>query len=92
MTRVIWTIDAYGGSRNDMVKVPIDVDEFRIGRTDAADFTVAKSDVSRSHAIISRRGDGLFLRDLGSTNGTRVNQELIKEHFFQNKTHNKFIV
>lgn len=77
MTRVIWTIDAYGGSRNDMVKVPIDVDEFRIGRTDAADFTIAKSDVSRSHAIISRRGDGLFLRDLGSTNGTHLNHERI---------------
>jgi pSer/pThr/pTyr-binding forkhead associated (FHA) protein len=36
--------------------------------------------VSRNHALIVRRGDGLFIDDLGSLNGTYVNRRRIESH------------
>jgi pSer/pThr/pTyr-binding forkhead associated (FHA) protein len=35
--------------------------------------------VSRAHARIERRGDAYFVLDLGSTNLTRVNGEVVAE-------------
>ncbi len=43
------------------------------GRTDQTDITVDHATVSREHAAFVRRGDGWWVLDLGSTNGTRVN-------------------
>lgn len=39
--------------------------------------------VSSKHAIIEKRGDILFLKDVGSTNGTFVNGDQIFEHHLQ---------
>ena len=39
-----------------------------------------KDDISRRHAEVFYEGDGFFLRDLGSTNGTFVNGEQISGH------------
>ncbi len=36
--------------------------------------------VSRDHALIVRRGDEVFLDDLGSLNGTYVNRRRIDSH------------
>ena len=44
-----------------------------IGRLPECDVVLNDSNVSRRHAEIRRSGDGVFLTDLGSTNGTRVN-------------------
>jgi diguanylate cyclase (GGDEF)-like protein len=44
-----------------------------VGRSDAADFTVADASVSRRHARIDRQAEGYHVTDLGSTNGTFVN-------------------
>jgi pSer/pThr/pTyr-binding forkhead associated (FHA) protein len=41
------------------------------------------SDASRRHAEISGGARGFTLRDLGSTNGTYVNGERIREHLLQ---------
>jgi len=57
------------------VLIPIEQDTFSVGRDDACDLTLASKDVSRRHAEVVRSGEGLTIRDLGSTNGTFVNRE-----------------
>ena len=48
-----------------------------IGRTPGCDIVIADDYVSSQHARITPTGDGILLEDLGSTNGTVVNGELI---------------
>jgi hypothetical protein len=48
-----------------------------IGRTSAAAITIDDSTVSREHAELVRSGVQVVLRDLGSTNGTRVNDQAL---------------
>jgi len=55
------------------LEVPIDRDRIVIGRGREADLTVAEPTISRQHAAIEWDGEGFTLRDLGSTNGSRVN-------------------
>lgn len=46
------------------------------------DFSFAADElISRRHAIIEWRGDRLLLKDLGSTNGTKLNGGMCKEDF-----------
>ncbi|MCM2323232.1 MAG: GGDEF domain-containing protein [Oligoflexia bacterium] len=52
--------------------------EMVIGRDPSADITVADQAVSRSHARITRSGDDVHLVDLGSSNGTFVNDKKLK--------------
>jgi len=40
---------------------------------DLGDFGGYQSGVSRQHALITRHEGGLYIEDLGSTNGTRIN-------------------
>ncbi|MGH8776466.1 MAG: FtsK/SpoIIIE domain-containing protein [Jiangellaceae bacterium] len=48
------------------------VGRFRIGRSAAAEIRVADAEVSRFHAEIEVRWDGVTVRDLGSENGTML--------------------
>ena len=50
-----------------------------IGRGGTADFVVANPSVSRRHAIVTRDGDDWFLEDLGSGNGTFLNDHIISQ-------------
>jgi hypothetical protein len=50
-----------------------------IGRLPECDVVLNDSNVSRRHAELRRSGDGVFLTDLGSTNGTRVNGVPVRE-------------
>lgn len=49
--------------------------EITIGRSDNCDIVLADSKVSRSHARFFKQGDKFFIEDLGSLNGTFVNNE-----------------
>ena len=51
-----------------------------IGRSPEAEIFLDDVTVSRNHALLVRRRDGLFVDDLGSLNGTYVNQRRIESH------------
>gem|GEM_PF-1270182 len=52
-------------------------DALVIGRSSSCDIHVPDSEMSRRHAEVSRHDGGVVVRDLGSTNGTRVNGSMI---------------
>src|SRR5579875_2314960 len=52
-------------------------DETSVGRTRENALCVSDPEVSRRHARFLKRGDTVVLEDLGSSNGTFVNGELI---------------
>ena len=57
----------------------IDSDAFVIGRRPGVNLQVSSVRVSGRHAEILRVGDHLFIRDLGSTNGTFVNRRRVRQ-------------
>jgi hypothetical protein len=61
-------------------RVPVGSDQaVVIGRLPECDVVLPDSNVSRRHAELRRKGDGVFVTDLGSTNGTRVNGTMVRE-------------
>jgi len=48
-----------------------------VGRSSSCDIHVPDSEMSRRHAEVSSHNGGVVVRDLGSTNGTRVNGSMI---------------
>jgi pSer/pThr/pTyr-binding forkhead associated (FHA) protein len=58
----------------------IDRDETTIGRAADSAFVIDDPSVSGRHCKITRRGRRFNLSDLGSTNGTQLNEVLIEEH------------
>lgn len=55
-------------------------DRATVGRSTDADVFLDDVTVSRNHALIVRRRDGLYLDDLGSLNGTYVNRMRVESH------------
>jgi pSer/pThr/pTyr-binding forkhead associated (FHA) protein len=55
-----------------------------IGRSPEAEVFLDDVTVSRNHALLVRRRDGLYVDDLGSLNGTYVNGRRIESHRLQN--------
>ena len=60
-------------------KFDLTSEETLIGRTSKADIQVDQDSVSRNHAKIRVDGTRITIEDLGSTNGTIVNDEHIEE-------------
>jgi hypothetical protein len=59
---------------------PVDDERMSIGRTPDAAVFLDDVTVSRNHALLVRRDDGLYIDDLGSLNGTYVNRRRIESH------------
>jgi FHA domain/zinc-ribbon domain len=57
---------------------PITAPTMAIGRAPRADVFLDDITVSREHAVLERRDDGLHLSDSGSLNGTYVNRQRIE--------------
>ncbi|HEY6779605.1 MAG TPA: FHA domain-containing protein [Thermoleophilaceae bacterium] len=55
-----------------------------IGRSPDAEVFLDDVTVSRNHALLVRRRDGLYIDDLGSLNGTYVNRRRIESHRLAN--------
>jgi Nif-specific regulatory protein len=55
----------------------------KIGRQPTCEIRVGDRGVSREHSVVWQEGGELRIRDLGSSNGTRVNGELITEAVLQ---------
>jgi pSer/pThr/pTyr-binding forkhead associated (FHA) protein len=58
----------------------VEGDRMSIGRTPDAAVFLDDVTVSRNHALLVRRRDGLYIDDLGSLNGTYVNRRRIESH------------
>ena len=59
-------------------------DSYSIGRTTGNDLILEYPKTSRNHAVVERKGRDFILRDLNSTNGTRVDGDRIEQHRLQN--------
>jgi len=59
---------------------PLDGEKVTIGRSPDADVFLDDVTVSRNHALLVRRRDGLYVDDLGSLNGTYVIRRRIESH------------
>lgn len=53
-------------------------DDIRIGRSPDNDVVLASQNISRQHALISVQNGNLFIKDLGSSNGTSVNDKALE--------------
>jgi pSer/pThr/pTyr-binding forkhead associated (FHA) protein len=73
-SRLVW--EKPDGSRMDF---PLEARPLVVGRDDDADIRVNEPLVSKAHARIEPRGAGYVVYDLGSTNLTRVNGEVVYE-------------
>ncbi|MFM7181554.1 MAG: FHA domain-containing protein [Verrucomicrobiales bacterium] len=60
-------------------EVPLGEETLRIGRAPENEIALDDSSVSTFHAEIHRDGDHHVLKDLGSTNGVRLNGERVQE-------------
>lgn len=64
---------------SDIKRFPISADTTVIGRLGGSDIEINDPGASRRHAEIRRRGQEIVVVDLGSTNGTLVNESKISE-------------
>jgi len=62
----------------------IEKDSVVLGRETECDIQIPDQGVSRRHAEIYRIGEMYFIRDLGSRNGTFVNEEQVAEEMLRN--------
>ncbi|MFN7133415.1 MAG: diguanylate cyclase [Myxococcales bacterium] len=58
-------------------KYELDTEEVVIGRSSKCDIQIDQESISRNHAKIRIGASGITIEDMGSTNGTFVNDELV---------------
>ncbi len=74
-----WCLESTADGGKSLARVPIQKLPFRIGRLDDLELTLPFQSVSKRHAVLYVAEDGLYLRDLSSTNGTFVNRKRVSE-------------
>jgi two-component system, cell cycle response regulator len=65
-------------------KYDLDKPTIVIGRSSKSDIQIDQESISRSHAKVVNDGKTIAVRDLGSTNGTYVNDQLVDESPLRN--------
>jgi EAL domain-containing protein (putative c-di-GMP-specific phosphodiesterase class I) len=76
--RIRWCLEAVSDSHEEWM-ITISPVPFIIGRDDDCNLKLVDKWISRRHSEIRAGGDHLWIRDLGSTNGTIVNQKVIEQ-------------
>ena len=72
-----WKIQAIS---DDLTGQEIAIDhDMLVGRHQAADIVLQAAEISRKHAAFLLKDDALWVQDLGSSNGTFVNDLLIEQ-------------
>src|SRR5690606_11364194 len=59
------------------MRFPLRLGETLLGRSPYCSIVLNDNLVSRQHAVVHVTRDGLYIEDLGSRNGTRVNRALV---------------
>lgn len=78
MTGDVWFLSGSLEPRDSLRHIPIESRDFTIGRRSGCSIRLDFKTVSGNHADMSIRDGVLYLKDLGSTNGTYVNGERIE--------------
>lgn len=73
-----WLVELPGGRSHALTG-----SQLTLGRLAECDVVVDDPGASRQHARVNRTDSGFVLTDLGSTNGTLVNGESIREHLLE---------
>jgi pSer/pThr/pTyr-binding forkhead associated (FHA) protein len=60
-------------------RIPLTRDRMVVGRQEGSDVMLADAGASRRHAELRHDGDRWIITDLGSTNGTLVNERAVGE-------------
>lgn len=68
-----WILEGCLDAAGDLTRTVIGKNPFSIGRGSGVDFRIPSRNVSKMHADLVIGGDTVFVRDLGSSNGTFVN-------------------
>lgn len=71
-----WFLEGFLGEGKSLV-IPITPLPFMVGRRETCDLKLSSPNISREHAVLFLVGNRLWVRDLGSRNGTFVNRELV---------------
>jgi hypothetical protein len=74
-------IRAGGGREGE--SFPVEGERMSIGRRPDSEIFLDDVTVSRDHALLIRRGEGWYLDDCGSLNGTYVNRSRIESRHLQ---------
>jgi EAL domain-containing protein (putative c-di-GMP-specific phosphodiesterase class I) len=76
---VAWYLEGYLGDQKTLRRIRVEPLPFRVGRAVELPLSINSANMSRVHAELIVEDGKLFVRDLGSTNGTFVNQKRITE-------------
>jgi pSer/pThr/pTyr-binding forkhead associated (FHA) protein len=80
MAKLVQLIDGITANRFTLNQAPI-----HIGRGPGNDIEIDDLAVSARHAVIECDAEGCLVRDLGSTNGTFVNEEQVTQRRLYNR-------
>ncbi len=73
-----WFLEGSIDGDSGLTRIRIKFSPFVVGRAVETDCVIPSQNVSKRHAEILIAGDGVFVKDCGSTNGTFVNGQRIK--------------
>jgi len=68
-----WLLPVHGGSPIELTK-PLTL----VGRQDDCDLALDHKTISKHHCVLMKSDGAILVRDLGSTNGCRVNGQKVK--------------
>jgi EAL domain-containing protein (putative c-di-GMP-specific phosphodiesterase class I) len=74
-----WYLESFVAGGRQLRRIALAPLPFRVGRLPDLALTLASESVSKEHAELFLRGLSLWVRDLGSKNGTLVNNEHVTE-------------